>query len=464
LRIFKHFVPAQILVLGAVDAVVLYASMYAGIALRFFGEGLGAQEELLPIYPKALAFSAMMLVTHSAMGLYTRDIVRGNWDYSVRFFASFVLGTALMTLVFYALPELFLGRGAFALTVASAIVFSILARAVFLRIVDRDGLRRRILVLGTGTRAAGVEEMIRRHNLSHRIELVGYLPMGSTSHHVDESKIIKDQAPLLAIVTRYGVEELVVGIRDRRNGGTLIKELLECKLEGISIVELSSFFERETGHVQLDSLNPSWMVFSDGFCRSSYRNTSKRIVDVVVGVTLLVASAPLMLLTAALIYAETGRPIFYRQLRIGECGHPFEVLKFRSMRVDAERDGTPQWAQRNDTRVTQVGRVIRKLRIDELPQIFNVLNGDMSLVGPRPERPHFVAELAREIPHYANRHTVKPGVTGWAQIRYPYGASVEDARQKLQYDLYYAKNHTLFLDMLILLQTAEVVLFGRGAR
>jgi exopolysaccharide biosynthesis polyprenyl glycosylphosphotransferase len=206
------------------------------------------------------------------------------------------------------------------------------------------------------------------------------------------------------------------------------------------------------------------MVFSDGFCRTSYRNASKRIVDVVVGVTLLVASAPLMLLTAALVFAETGRPILYRQLRIGECGHPFEVLKFRSMRIDAERDGTPQWAQHNDTRITKVGRIIRKLRIDELPQLFNVLNGDMSLVGPRPERPHFVEELAREIPHYANRHTVKPGLTGWAQIRYPYGASVKDAREKLQYDLYYAKNHTLFLDMLILLQTAEVVMFGRGAR
>lgn len=464
MRIFKHFVPAQILVLGAVDAVVLCVSMYAGIALRFFGSGLDGQEQLLPIYPKALAFAAMMLVTHGAMGLYTRDIVRGNWDYSVRFFASFVLGTALMTLVFYALPDLFLGRGAFALTVASAVVLSILARAVFLRVVDRDALRRRIIVLGTGTRAAGVEDMIRRHNLAHRIELVGYLPMGSTTHHVDEAKIIKDEAPLLAICARYGVEELVVGIRDRRNGNVPIRELLECKLEGISIVELSSFFERETGHVQLDSLNPSWMVFSDGFCRTSYRNASKRIVDVVAGLAMLIASAPLMLLTAVAIFAETGRPILYRQLRIGECGHPFEVLKFRSMRVDAERDGVAQWAQRNDSRITRVGRVIRTLRIDELPQLFNVLKGDMSLVGPRPERPQFVEELRREIPYYSNRHTVKPGLTGWAQIRYPYGASVEDARQKLQYDLYYAKNHTLFLDMLILLQTAEVVMFGRGAR
>jgi sugar transferase (PEP-CTERM system associated) len=450
--------------LAAMDAVVLYLSMYAGIALRFWTEEVSAPEALLPVYPKALSYCMMMLATHTAMGLYTRDIVRGNWDYSVRFFASFVLGTALMTLVFYALPELFLGRGAFALTVASAVVFSILARAVFLRVVDRDALRRRIIVLGTGTRAAGVEEMIRRHNLAHRIELVGYLPMGSTTHHVDESRIIKDQAPLLAIVARHGVEELVVGIRDRRNGNVPIRELLECKLEGVNIIDLSSFFERETGHVQLDSLNPSWMVFSDGFCRTSYRNASKRIVDVVAGVALLIASAPLMLMTAALIYAETGRPLFYRQLRIGECGHPFEVLKFRSMCVDAERDGVPQWAQRNDTRITRVGRVIRTLRIDELPQLFNVLKGDMSLVGPRPERPQFVEELRREIPYYSNRHTVKPGLTGWAQIRYPYGASVEDAREKLQYDLYYAKNHTLFLDMLILLQTAEVVMFGRGAR
>jgi sugar transferase (PEP-CTERM system associated) len=266
------------------------------------------------------------------------------------------------------------------------------------------------------------------------------------------------------VATKYQVEEIVVGIRERRGGALPMRELLDCKLEGIDITDLSSFFERETGQVQLDSLNPSWMVFSDGFCRSSYRNIVKRGFDIAASLTLLLMTFPIMLLTALLIMLETGKPILYRQVRVGECGEPFEVLKFRSMCVDAESSGMPQWAKNNDERATHVGRVIRLLRIDELPQIFNVLRGDMSFVGPRPERPYFVQELTKHIPFYANRHSVKPGITGWAQINYPYSASVEDAREKLQYDLYYAKNHSLFLDLIILVQTAQVILFGKGAR
>jgi sugar transferase (PEP-CTERM system associated) len=206
------------------------------------------------------------------------------------------------------------------------------------------------------------------------------------------------------------------------------------------------------------------MVFSDGFCRSSVRNVVKRVFDILASSILLVVMFPVMAIAALLILLESGMPIFYRQVRVGECGHTFEVLKFRSMRADAERDGVPQWAKHADDRITRVGHVIRKFRVDELPQIFNVLKGDMSFVGPRPERPYFVKELSKQIPYYASRHTVKPGITGWAQIKYPYGASVDDAREKLQYDLYYAKNHSLFLDLIVMLQTAQVVLFGRGAR
>jgi sugar transferase (PEP-CTERM system associated) len=205
-------------------------------------------------------------------------------------------------------------------------------------------------------------------------------------------------------------------------------------------------------------------VFSDGFCRSSVRNVVKRVFDILASSILLVVMFPVMAIAALLILLESGMPIFYRQVRVGECGQAFEVLKFRSMRADAERDGVPQWAKHADDRITRVGHVIRKFRVDELPQIFNVLKGDMSFVGPRPERPYFVKELSKQIPYYASRHTVKPGITGWAQIKYPYGASVDDAREKLQYDLYYAKNHSLFLDLIVMLQTAQVVLFGRGAR
>ena len=278
------------------------------------------------------------------------------------------------------------------------------------------------------------------------------------------SPILVGRDDLLAIATRHSVDEILVAIRDRRDGGLNIGELLECKLEGIEVTDISSFFECETGHVQLDSLNPSWMVFSDGFSRTSARSSVKRVFDITVSLLLLTATLPITLLVALLIVLESGMPIFYRQERMGECGQVFGVLKFRSMRQNAEQAGTPQWAKKNDDRVTRVGRVIRTLRVDELPQVINVLKGDMSFVGPRPERPYFVQQLASQIPFYLNRHTVKPGVTGWAQIRYPYGSTVEDAMYKLQYDLYYAKNHSLFLDLIILFQTAQVVLFGKGAR
>jgi sugar transferase (PEP-CTERM system associated) len=464
IRIFKHFVPLQILALVLADAVILFGAMYLGIAFRFIVGDTGGLHEILPIYPKAIVFTLAMLGTMTAFGLYMRDVVRGDWGYYLRFLGSFATGTIVMTMTFYMVPGIFLGRGAFALTVLTAMLGAVIARGTFLRIVNHDVLKKRLLVLGSGTRAAKVEEILREHDLGHKFYLVGFVPLDNKQHSVNKDKIINDSRHLLATAIHYEVDEIIVGVRDRRGGALSMEELLECKLEGINVVDLSSFFERETGHVQLDSLNPSWMVFSDGFCRSSTRNVMKRAFDIAASTLLLVVTLPVMAITALLIYLETGRPILYRQARIGECGHVFEVLKFRSMCVDAERAGAPQWAKVGDSRITRVGNVIRKLRIDELPQIFNVLKGDMSFVGPRPERPFFVNELAKQIPFYASRHSVKPGITGWAQINYPYGASVEDAKHKLQYDLYYAKNHSLFLDVVILFQTAQVVLFGKGAR
>lgn len=243
-----------------------------------------------------------------------------------------------------------------------------------------------------------------------------------------------------------------------------VADLLDCKLKGIRVLELSSFFERENGHLQLDSLNASWMILGDGFHQGMLRDTIKRMFDVVASLILLSVTLPFMILAALAIKFESTGPVFYRQERVGQHGRPFTIFKFRSMRADAEQDGKPRWAQANDDRTTRVGRFIRKTRIDELPQIFNVFMGDMSFVGPRPERPYFVAELNQQIPYYGVRHTIKPGITGWAQVRHEYGASVEDAIEKLQYDLYYVKNHSLFLDLMILFQTVQVVLWGKGAR
>ena len=460
-RIFRHYVPVQLVMLALLEGAILFGAMYLGVTIRF---GWNDLSWIGPIYPRALVFASVMLSAMTALGLYIRGTPKGNWSYYARFMASFVLGWIAMTLIFYVAPDLYLGRGAFALAFMLAFTSIALTRVVFYRVVDQEMLRQRVLVLGTGTRAAEVGKLLRENPDGHKFRLVGYLPHDNVQHHVDPDLILHDKNPLIAIVHKYQVDEVVVGVRDRRNGNLSMPDLLECKLEGIAITDLSSFFERETGHVQLDSLNPSWMVFSDGFRRSSYKNIAKRMFDVIVSLILLILTFPVMLLAAFFVYLETGSPIFYRQERVGECGHLFEILKFRSMRQDAERGGAPQWAKAKDDRVTRVGRVIRIMRIDELPQIFNVLRGDMSFVGPRPERPFFVQELARKIPHFLNRNTVKPGITGWAQIRYPYGASIDDAKKKLQYDLYYAKNHSLFLDLIILFQTVQVILFGKGAR
>jgi len=239
---------------------------------------------------------------------------------------------------------------------------------------------------------------------------------------------------------------------------------LHCKLAGIKVTDFLDFWERETRSVDLDALKPSWLFYSDGFRCGPVDEFLKRSFDIAVSLSLLILTLPLLVLTACLIKFESPGPVLYRQDRVGLHGRVFTILKFRSMRADAETDGRPRWAAKGDPRVTRVGAIIRKLRIDELAQILNVLRGDMSFVGPRPERPFFVAELSKALPYYAERHWVRPGITGWAQINFPYGASTEDARRKLTYDLYYLKNRSFFLDSLILLQTVRVIFWNQGAR
>jgi sugar transferase (PEP-CTERM system associated) len=466
-RLFRHYVPVQLVYLAAAEALILSLSMYIGVELRLMGVEYLEYSEPGSVALRALVFTLVMMGTMTAFGMFTRESQTGSDSHYMRFLASFLVGGVAMSVVFYILPGLFTGRGILILTFLIAFVGSAANRFIFLRLVDQEALKRRLLIVGSGTRASRIGTLLDQENdIKQKFNLIGYfVPDGNTHHsHIPQEKILREKGSLLALVTKYAVDEIVVAIRDRRKSGLNMQELLECKLEGVQVTDISSFFERETGHVQLDSLNPSWMVYSDGFIQTAGRNFAKRGFDVVVSLLLLILTFPVTLLTAILIVLESGFPFFYRQERVGECGQVFQVLKFRSMRQNAEQGGTPQWAQQNDSRVTRVGRVIRKLRIDELPQILNVLRGEMSFVGPRPERPYFVRQLADQIPYFLNRHTVKPGITGWAQIRYPYGSSVEDAVHKLQYDLYYAKNHSFFLDLIILFQTAQVVLFGKGAR
>jgi len=253
---------------------------------------------------------------------------------------------------------------------------------------------------------------------------------------------------------------------DDRRGNLPIRELLEARLQGIDVIDLLEFLERETGKIRVDLVSPGWLIFSPGFRRSRFRQFAKRTLDFAVSWALLLFSWPILLLAIVAIKIEDGfsAPVFFRQCRVGRGNKEFNIFKFRSMRVDAEKDGKAVWATKNDNRVTRVGNFLRYCRIDELPQVFNVFVGQMSIVGPRPERPEFVNELQKHIPYYAERHVVKPGVTGWAQLKYSYGASEEDAVEKLQYDLYYIKNQSLILDIMIILQTVEVVLWGKGAR
>jgi len=268
---------------------------------------------------------------------------------------------------------------------------------------------------------------------------------------------------LKRFVENLGVSEVVLALEERRNSLPL-SDLLRIKTAGVHVNDFSSFIERETGRVDLDTVNPSWLIFSDGFSSGrAVSSVAKRLFDIAASSVLLALTVPLIVLFALLVKLDSKGPAFFRQLRVGLYGQPFYVLKLRSMRTDAETAGA-QWACKDDPRITRIGKFIRKVRIDELPQTWSVLKGEMSFVGPRPERPEFVADLEDKLPYYAERHMVKPGITGWAQINYPYGASIEDSRHKLEYDLYYAKNYTPFLDLLIILQTLRVVLWREGAR
>lgn len=463
LRVFKHYVRISFLLLGLIDFIIALCSVYAGSYLRssgFIGEPFTQHS---PLVVQALVFSTVLLISLMALGLYQARLREGLLAYLLRVSASYLLSTVALALLFYIFPALFLGRATLILSIVISLACISLVR-MLVWVADPDIFKKRILVLGAGHNAKALSELKRRSD-QIGFTVLGFIHVRGENDEVDPEKIIILDRSLKDYAVHNGVDEIILAVDDRRKGLS-IHDLLDCKMSGIDILDMVSFFERETGKIRLDQLTPSWFVFSDGFQQSGFRDYTKRIFDVGVSLILLLFAWPIMLLTVVAISIESRfrEPVLYRQVRVGEDGRPFQVLKFRSMSIDAEGDGRARWAEKNDARITRVGGFIRKSRIDELPQIINVLKGDMSFVGPRPERPEFVAILSEKIPYFEERHRVKPGVTGWAQLCYPYGASENDAKEKLQYDLYYVKNHSLFLDFLIILQTAEVVLFGRGSR
>ncbi|MGB5628354.1 MAG: TIGR03013 family XrtA/PEP-CTERM system glycosyltransferase, partial [Woeseiaceae bacterium] len=381
-----------------------------------------------------------------------------------RVLVGFALGSIALTAVFYALQwaEVMKTLGVIALAYSFALLLGL--RYIFLRRADENAFRFRTIIYGAGSRASAIYDLRRKAD-RRGFKIVGIVPAHGDSQviRVSDQHVVGED--IESLVKELNADEVVIAMDDRR-GNLPVRSLLNCRLAGVQVIDLIEFLERESGKIRIDLVSPGWLIFSSGFRISKLRRATKRLVDLFMGASIAVVSLPVMALITLAIKIEDGlsAPVLYRQVRVGYRGRNFSVLKFRSMREDAEADGEAVWAEVNDSRITRVGNVLRKLRLDELPQVFNVVRGEMSIVGPRPERPEFVSELAEAIPYYAERHAVLPGVTGWAQINYPYGSTERDAAEKLQYDLYYVKNHNVFLDLMIILQTVEVVLWGKGSR
>lgn len=464
IQVSNHHISRFSILLAGIEAVALFGIFFAGAAIRFLQWGDITPELLISQLPGAFTFTFVIITSMAALGMYQMEIKQDFETILLGLLPSFALGFGLITLIFYLFPDLYFGRGLLAIVMLLALLLILLIRLSFFRWSGLDSLRYRALVLGADAHAGELFDLVSKNLGLSNFVIVGFVPLSKENRHVPVDMIIPKAGSLLSLANQYNINEVIVATRERRGGTYPIQELLECRINGIKVVDLVGFYEREGGHLRMDSLYPSWLVFGSGFNQGALRTLIKRIFDIIASLVLLIVTLPIMLLTALLIVIEDGMPIFYYQKRVGLAGKVYNVIKFRSMFKDAEKGGKPQWAVTDDPRVTRIGRIIRKLRIDELPQIINVLKGEMSFVGPRPERPHFVNILTAQVPYYNLRHSIKPGITGWAQVRYPYGASIEDAIEKLQYDLYYVKNHSLFLDFIILINTVGVVLLGKGSR
>lgn len=464
LRPIKQAFHDRYMALALVQMGLSALAVLCATVLRFIHIGRPGVESIAPLAPKVAVFSLALVTAMYALGMYQRFAPMRAEEMAVRVLAACGLTWAGLALLYYLVPGLYLGRGIMALTLLFAAPALLLTQVLFQRWGEAAPIKPRVLILGAGWRAA---DLFARLGVPRGSQVVGFMPLAADRIAAGLPGPIVRTAPrrLHELARRLRLDEIVVA-PDERRGQLPLEALLECRALGIRVTDAVGFAERETGKVLLDFLQPAALVYSAGGFGSSLYPYGKRIFDTLAALLLLVPAAPAMLLAALAIRIEdgSGAPVFYRQIRTGKGGRPFAIWKFRSMRVDAEQAGAPVWAQADDPRVTRVGRALRKYRIDELPQLFNVLRGEMSLVGPRPERPPFVAALAQNIPFYAVRHRIAPGLTGWAQLNYRYGDTEADAREKLQYDLYYLKHQSLLFDLMICLLTVEVVLFGKGAR
>jgi len=392
--------------------------------------------------------------------LYGHYQAFGGKEVFVRIFGTLLLTLAALAVINYVQPDLQLP---WRWLVSALLLFGTcqyLWHMRYLGLLKNSMVSQRTIVLGTGELAQRIHDAMMR--VPHNHVLQGFVQANSNAEGSD-LPILGVVPELSDIVRQYKVQKIVIALAERR-GVLPVRDILSCKLNGIEVVDGLNFYEKLTGKLMVEGINPSWIIFSDGFCVTSFMRIHKRVFDIFWASVGLIVSLPFFPVVALFIKLDSPGPVFFMQTRVGKNERLFKVIKFRTMRQDAEKETGAVWAQQNDPRVTALGRFLRKVRIDELPQLFNVLWGDMSFVGPRPERPEFVRDLNQKIPYYAKRHSAKPGITGWAQVKYPYGSSEEDALEKLRYDLFYIKNYSTLLDFSIITETVKVVLFGRGGR
>jgi len=440
------------------DALLSAVALYSGHFLRF-----GTIENAIMLFGVSglCIFSAVIIFSSFMAEVYNQDKEYGKKELLLHIFFALVISFFLLSAIFYLMPELTIGRGLFFLSLTVFAAFQYVWHIGLDVALRQLGFVSRVLILGTGSLANEMGALISSNH--HKYVLSGFVDCEINPALVPLVNIVGSGDELYATAKRERAHKIVVSLSDRR-GALPLKDMLNCKFSGIEVVDAPTMYEQVTGKLLIENITPSWFIFSDGFRTSFTRRIVKRIFDVLLAVCWLVLSLPIALLVALTIRLESKGPVFFRQVRIGEKEKKFMLYKFRTMREDAESATGAVWAQKDDPRVTRLGKYLRKFRLDEIPQLYNVLVGDMSFIGPRPERPEFVEKLKEAIPYYSERHCVKPGITGWAQIKYPYGASVEDSTEKLRYDLYYIKNTSMPLDLLILLETSKVILFGRGGR
>jgi sugar transferase (PEP-CTERM system associated) len=422
-------------------------------------QNLNAIDDILGL--QAMIYALIVLISGYFSELYTADRTLVRTELAARIAVSVMVAFFFLSACFYAVPDMALGRGVLSLALLLFGVMQYMIHRIYHSFQTLPQFAINIMILGTGPLA----EIIRRSIplSTQNYAFVGFIQPLSGMPVVAPDQIVGTVDQIESILAREKVGKLIVSMTERR-GVLPVKNLLNCKLRGVEILDSPSFYEQLTGKLLVEDIQPSWFIYSSGFRFTSARRAWKRALDIVLAFLGILLVLPFLPIVAVLIKLTSPGPVLFRQRRVGERGREFTLIKFRTMCDNAEKETGPVWASENDPRITRLGALLRKIRIDEIPQLFNVLKGDMSFIGPRPERKEFVERLSEKIPYYGKRHFVKPGVTGWAQVKYPYGASDEDALEKLRYDLYYIKNYSFTLDLIIILETIKVVLFGRGGR